>query len=774
MSTGASTYSSHDGLKHRTSKIGAFKDEHDLQDIITKTSSLQLDEQNETPQSKNPSRTVNILSTIFLTVLSGYLRFHKIGASSKVLWDEAHFGKFGSHYIKGEYYFDVHPPLGKLLVALSGWLAGYNGDFGFDSGTKYPDDCNYVFMRSFNAAFGVLCAPVAYHTAILCGFEPLTVWLISLSVVFEMFSLTLSKFILLDSMLLLFTVTTFYCLVKFQQLRAQNKLLSLEGWVWLSVTGVSIGCVCSVKWVGLFITALVGLFTIYDLYLKHCQTFTLESGDANKISVKTYISHWISRICTLIIIPFLIYLLCFKIHFKLLKRSGTGDGGVSSLLQGQFEDNTLQNGPRSVAFGSLVTLRSHGLSPNLLHSHESGYPEGSGQQQVTIYGYKDNNNEFLIEFGLDAGKLATVLPEEGEDTSHWKQLVHDGDTVRLIHKETDNLLHSHRITSYITKSTFEVSCYSSLENSNYADEWVIEIQEQLTSPDPFFHNESLQEIHPISTNFRLKHKELGCYLGTTGYVLPKWGFGQGEVVCKYTLVANDKTTWWNVEDHINNQLSPPSKGYVSPPAKFWKEFIILNYAMMSSNNALVPDKDKFDTLSSEWWQWPTLIVGLRMGTWSVAEVKYFLIGNPAVTWTSTFSIACFVVITFVSAILWQRQVVTYPFGNEGPFDPVWNKYLVKGLLPFFAWFLNYIPYIVMGRVTYIHHYVPAQYFAIFVSGYILEISVGKLPRPIQWIIYLACYIVITGTFYYYRDLCFGMVGSSKLFAYLKLLKTWMI
>ena len=50
------------------------------------------------------------------TLLSVITRLYRIGSNHKVVWDEAHFGKFGSYYIRHMFYFDVHPPLGKILV----------------------------------------------------------------------------------------------------------------------------------------------------------------------------------------------------------------------------------------------------------------------------------------------------------------------------------------------------------------------------------------------------------------------------------------------------------------------------------------------------------------------------------------------------------------------------------------------------------------------------------------------------------------------------------
>lgn len=57
------------------------------------------------------------------------------------------------------------------MLSFSGILAGYKGDFSFDSGAKYPPNLNYGLMRTFCAFFGALTIPFAYFTGLELGFS---------------------------------------------------------------------------------------------------------------------------------------------------------------------------------------------------------------------------------------------------------------------------------------------------------------------------------------------------------------------------------------------------------------------------------------------------------------------------------------------------------------------------------------------------------------------------------------------------------------------------
>ncbi len=581
---------------------------------------------------------------------------------------------------------------------------------------------------------------------------------------FETTYITLSKFIVLDSMLLFFTFTTFYCMVRIHNIIQQNEILSLKWWFWMFLSGLNIGFVCSIKWVGLFITIVFGIQTILNLWNLYCD---------KKIGNFKYLFHFWVRVFFLIIIPFIVYYISFKIHFAVLYKSGTGDSNTSTLFQANLQNGSIVTGPRTVAIGSLVTIKSQGLSPGLLHSHDHFYPTGSNQQQVTTYSYKDDNNIWIFDYP----RTIETLDIYGDEKQHLYNendpilYLQDGDLIRLKHNFTNVSLHTHDIKAPVSRKLYEVSGYGNDSIGNLYDNWIIEIVDQVSHPDLKL-KENENELHPLTTSFRLKNPKLNCYLSTTGISLPKWGFDQGEVVCKKSWNKKDKLTWWNIEDHKNSKLPDPPKNWKPPKSKFFKDFILLNLGMMASNNALIPDPDKRDDLASEAWEWPIVYKGIRIISWDPTSVKYYLLGNPAIEWPTTIGILTFIIYSMTLIILWQRQIIT--LSNDD-----WSQYIIGGIFPLLCWIFHYFPFILMSRVTYVHHYMPAVYFAILLFGYqidqlnkyLVKTTGGKI---ISLILYIGCFYGIIETFRILSPICFGMIGDSENYSYLNWLNSWQI
>ncbi|KAG6899453.1 hypothetical protein C0993_010235 [Termitomyces sp. T159_Od127] len=568
------------------------------------------------------------VSPIVYTLFSCWSRFYKIGKSNVVVWDEAHFGKFGSHYLKREFYFDVHPPLGKMLVGLAGLLSGYDGSFEFKSGETYPDHVPYVAMRVMLATFGVGMVPLGWYTAVELGMSQWACHLVALMVLLDVGWLCISRFILLDSMLLFFTFLTVFCLTKFHN--QQYQPFSFDWWSWLLFTGISIGLVTSVKMVGLFVTALVGLYTIEDLWEKF--------GDL-KMSVQDQARHWAARVVCLIIVPVLVFMASFKIHFLVLNHSGPGDAQMSSLFQANLVGNDFARNPLEVAYGSKITLKNMGWGGGLLHSHVQTYPVGSNQQQVTCYHYKDENNDWII----------LPLWEEPEYNPNGElRFLKDGDVIRLQHAPTSRNLHSHTILAPITKLNYEVSCYGNSTIGDVGDYWQVEVVDDIK-------RKHVDRIHSLTTRLRFRHKQLGCYLRAANAILPQWGYKQVEVSCDKENNPKDVHTYWNVESHWNDRLpSADVKFYRSP---FLRDFWHLNVAMMTSNNALIPDPDKEDILASKPFDWPFLHLGLRMCGWGDTQIKYYLLGTPVIAWAGSVSLILAVLVLGVYVLRKQRKYV---------------------------------------------------------------------------------------------------------------------
>ncbi|KAJ3344584.1 Protein O-mannosyltransferase 2 [Entophlyctis luteolus] len=368
---------------------------------------------------------------------------------STTFTDEAHFGKFASQYLKREFYFDVHPPMGKMLLGLSGYLSFYNGSFSFESGKDYPPDVNYTGMRVFCGLFGAFMVPIAYFTGIQLHMSKRACILLACMVTYEIAILEISRFILLDSMLLFFTAFSVYCLAVFRNYQVTAPF-SKEWFIWMAMSGLSLGMVTSLT---------VFQHTIEDLW----EMF----GDL-KMHPMTYLKHWYYRVMCLIILPVAFYAFNFYLHFWILNHSGSGDGQMSSLFQANLIGNKLNENPPNIAYLSTVTIKSSVRGGALLHSHKEKFPDGSQQQQVTAYHHQDANNKWVIHRAWDKDGKNADDPKDAKPV-----LVKSGDEIRL---SIDICITcSHKVPAPITKKESEVSAFGNNSFGDENDVWIIEV-----------------------------------------------------------------------------------------------------------------------------------------------------------------------------------------------------------------------------------------------------------------------------------------------------------
>jgi dolichyl-phosphate-mannose-protein mannosyltransferase len=122
----------------------------------------------------------------------------------------------------------------------------------------------------------------------------------------------------------------------------------------------SILTIFSVKLIGLFVTALVGVYTIEDLWEKFGDIkmpivslflrIPYPELVVSYSSQRDHAKHWGARIFCLIIVPILVYMASFKIHFLILNHSGPGDAQMSSLFQANLEGNDFAQNPLGMVF----------------------------------------------------------------------------------------------------------------------------------------------------------------------------------------------------------------------------------------------------------------------------------------------------------------------------------------------------------------------------------------------------------------------------------------
>ncbi|ORX47888.1 PMT-domain-containing protein [Piromyces finnis] len=682
-----------------------------------------------------------IIISIFLFIISYNIRIYAIGRSKVVVWDESHFALDTSEYVGKRFFFDLHPPLGKQILAFVGYFLKfdvtlYTNFFPFPGGAPYVEGLKYVALRKVCAFFGSLIVPLSYLSAIELKISQKVAILLGILVAIENSLIVISKFILLDAFLLFFNSLTCFCFLKFNNTKKRE--FSVSWWKWQLLLGISMGGLISIKWTGFQTYALIGLFTLYDLFIYYIKNFK---------SMRTYIKHWISRIICLIIIPFFIYILLFYIHFQWFTNSGEGDPKMSTAFKSKLKGNTLY-GPLDITNSSIVHLKNSRIGGgNLFSTANSKY-----------------SNNWVSTYLLDDPGLDWIIKKKQNENIKNDVYFRDGDIVQFVHKESNTYLTT---TTYdycpFTKSMKRVISKDELTDSSF---WKIEFVE-----NPSIKNfiqlkqgnfkEIPEVLHPVGTVFRLRNVKFNCLLRSHNVVLPmSLGWKRLETGCDFDNEDNSETLW-HIEDNISFYYkSLPYLYKWDIKQSFWRDFLDYHSAMINVNKMMEPFPRATMRLDSHPKTWPFLNGGIRMLNWDDNTVKFYLLGNPFIWWLGTLSI-----IFVFGASLFKIKAIAK---NENS--------IFSELFVLCGWIINYLPFYIVGRMTYLHHYLVSLYFSIlclviFIDFYILPLIRIPILKRLFLIVVLITAISIS---IFFSPFVYGFTGPAINMKNRRWLKTWNI
>ncbi|KAF9977574.1 Protein O-mannosyl-transferase 1 [Actinomortierella ambigua] len=664
-----------------------------------------------------------------LSLLAMWTRFYKISHPDEVVFDEVHFGKFASYYLRRTYFFDVHPPLAKLMIAAMGYFLGYDGHYLFDNiGESYiKNNIPYVGLRALPAFLGAATVPLVYLSMREAGYSIVTCFMAAFFVTFDNMMVTQTRLILLDSMLVFFMMCSLYCYIRFYKTRNH------------------------VKMVGLFTVATIGAAVLYDLW----NLLDIRRG----LKMSEFMRHFYARAIGLILVPFVIYLFWFYVHFEVLKYSGPGDDFMSTEFQETLQGNSMINGIH-IKYGDKITIR-HKDTSVFLHSHLHNYPlryddgrVSSAGQQVTGYSHEDPNNVWQIF-------------SDNVDNPRTGQQVMDRDVVRLLHVETSSWLLAHDVASPTMSTNEEITTYSTQADGSRHKETTFQIQLESGG----------NKLRTKASKFKLLHMDTKVAIWTHDQKLPEWAFGQQEVNGNKNLA--DSTNLWTADSsEIDaNESKPVAK------RSFFKKYLELQRRMFAHNSGLTASHPYMSNPI----EWPFLTRGISFWTKNDTREQIYLLGNPIGVWACIAGLAIAGGIS-VADILSRRRGY-YPL-NE---DSQKRFYMTVGFLVV-GYVLHYLPFFLMGRKLFLHHYMPslvlsymilaAVHSFMFVDGLDGPISdagpAARAPRPLQRAtLTVATYVsaaimmaIHLASFLYFAPLSYGSPLDVKGVQNRQLLSSW--
>lgn len=628
---------------------------------------------------------------MFLLALKGIVQTYRIDHPAVAVREEASLCRHLHQYSQGKFFVDTNPPLPTLLYYLVWKILGLR-------------DCNsdYVRLRVFAAGLSTLTVACTYVTQLLSNCTRGVAVVTSLMFVFENSLVTENRFIS-SSSVLNFSIALMVMLWKVFE---RQRPFSLKWILSVILLSGSVGCVtASAKHLGSIMFAGIVCLHVYQVWWR--------IPDLKASWIKECLELTI-RIVTLLVVSVAIFAIACTIHLNLTPRSGDTDWLMPGPFQAQLIGNDKLPMPAEIISGSFVTIRHYGTG-GYLHSHELSYPTGSLQQQVTLYSFHDLNNVWTIDLVDPRNESNPVLK--------------NGDYVTLRHILTNKHLHSHEHSAPVSQCDwqFEVSAYGADKyDGDMNDVWKVELA-------PSYSDSSGDgKLNTIKSAFRLKHILMNCYLFSHRKQLPPWGGGQQEVTCAREVTL--KSSIWYIETNIH-----PSHAGMNNSGS------LVSYKQRSLGEMFLDYTDAVSWMSQQaaerGLKTPAQTEAYRLPFMRNGSVYYannahvvYLVGNPAV------GIGCVVAIASwslfkIATILRIQRGKRVNWRGVAIFDHNSGRYMI-------AWILLF-SHITLSNELIIENYLTCHYFAIMLSGTVLNFGVQNSPKLItacvipyiMWVIY---------------------------------------
>lgn len=532
-----------------------------------------------------------------------------------------------------------------------------------------------------------------------------------------------TRLILLDATLVLFMALSVLSYIRFYKLR--HDPFSRKWWKWLLITGISMSCVISTKYVGAFTFFSIGVPVVIDLW------DLLDIKRKQPLSMPDFGKHLGARMIGFIVVPFLMYLFWFQVHFAILSRSGPGDDFMTPEFQETLSDNLMTQQAVNIDYFDSLSMR-HKETKVFLHSHVDRYPlrydDGrisSQGQQVTGYPHNDTNNVWQI---------VPSKPLEGRG-----HRVKNGDVVRFRHLVTDSWLLTHDVASpsMPTNQEFTTVPGDDANGARYNDT-LFEIRIE--------NGKAGQDFKTKASHFKLVHFPTKVALWTHPTIppLPDWGYKQAEINGNKNIMQSSNL--WYVEDIPDLPADSPRLVKEERKVKsmpFLKKYLELQRAMFFHNNALTSSHP----YASFPIQWPFLLRGVSFWTENDTRQQIYFLGNPVGWWFASAILAVFAGILLADQVSVRRGVDAldsrkFPcsgstsaslllllltlFRSSGTRSRLYNS---TGFF-FLLWAAHYFPFFIMGRQLFLHHYLPAHLASALVAGAIVEFIFNIEPAEV--------------------------------------------